>query len=76
VQVLASSRRESITDARAKVERLGFDRDHQRIVRSKVVGGNELIKLRVGPFPDRASADRVLQRMRAAGFPDAWVVVP
>ena len=63
-------------EARAKLVGLGFDLDHQRLVHSPVAGGNELIKLRVGPFPNRDSADRVLQRMRSAGFPDAWVVVP
>jgi len=76
VQVLASSKDISIAEARTKLVGLGFDRDHQKVVRSEVVGGNELIKLRVGPFPNRASADRVLQRMRAADYPDAWVVVP
>jgi cell division septation protein DedD len=76
VQVLASSQEGSISEARGKLERLGFDREHQEVVRTEVVGGNELIKLRVGPLPDRRSADRVVQRMRSAGFPDAWVVVP
>ena len=76
VQVLASSKEATVERARTKLVGLGFDRDHQRLVRSEVAGGNELIKLRVGPFPNRASADRVQQRMRAADFPDAWVVVP
>ena len=76
VQVLASSKEASIAEARTKVIGLGFDREHQVVVHSEVAGGKELIKLRVGPFPDRTSADRVLQRMRAADFPDAWVVVP
>ena len=76
VQILASSTQTSIDEAGTKLVGLGFDREHQKVVRAKVAGGNELIKLRVGPFPDRASADRVLQRMRTADFPDAWVVVP
>lgn len=76
VQVMASSKEATIADARTKLVGLGFDLDHQKVVRSEVAGGNELIKLRVGPFPNRDSADRVLQRMRAADFPDAWVVVP
>ena len=76
VQVLASSKDATVEEARTKLVGLGFDRDHQQVVRSEVAGGNELFKLRVGPFPNRASADRVLQRMRAADFPDAWVVVP
>jgi cell division septation protein DedD len=76
VQILASSTQASIDEAGTKLVGLGFDREHQKVVRAVVAGGNELIKLRVGPFPDRASADRVLQRMRSADFPDAWVVVP
>jgi len=76
VQILASSTQASIDEAGTKLVGLGFDREHQKVVRAVVAGGNELIKLRVGPFPDRPSADRVLQRMRNAGFPDAWVVVP
>ena len=43
---------------------------------ARVAGGDELHKLRVGPFPDRESADRVAERMRASGFPDAWIVAP
>lgn len=76
VQVIASARQATIDDARTKLTELGFDQAHQHVVESEVAGGNELYKLRVGPFPDRASADRVVQRMRAADFPDAWVVVP
>jgi len=76
VQVLASSKDSTVEEARTKLVGLGFDLDHQKVVRSAVAGGNELLKLRVGPFPNRDSADRVLQRMRAADFPDAWVVVP
>ncbi|MGD8439955.1 MAG: SPOR domain-containing protein [Holophagae bacterium] len=76
VQVIASARRSTIDEARDTLDGLGFDRDHQQIVESEVADGNELFKLRVGPFPDRDSADRVVKRMRAADFPDAWVVVP
>jgi cell division septation protein DedD len=76
VQLLASLKQASIEEARARLAGLGFDREHQQVVRSEVAGGATLHKLRVGPFPDRASADRVVQRMRDAGFPDAWVVAP
>ena len=76
VQVMASSKESTIAEARTKLVGLGFDRDHQKVTRAEVAGGNELLKLRVGPFPNLASADRVLQRMRAADFSDAWVVVP
>jgi cell division septation protein DedD len=76
VQVLASSRLDSVEDAREKLENLGFPRDHQFLITVEESGSPTLYKLRVGPFPDRKSADRVAQRMSAAGFPDAWVVAP
>jgi cell division septation protein DedD len=74
VQVLASSRSDAVEAARAKLVDLGFPRDNQRVMTGD--GGATLFKLQVGPFPDRSSADRVAQRMSAAGFPDAWVVAP
>ncbi len=76
VQVVAVSDRKGLADARAKVGELGFPADHQQVAQARTAGGNVLYKLRVGPFPDRTSADRVSDRMRAAGFPDAWVVTP
>ncbi|MFV2073159.1 MAG: SPOR domain-containing protein [Thermoanaerobaculales bacterium] len=76
VQVLASSRKTTVDEARPKLERLGFPRDHQQVVSTTVAGGGVLYKLRIGPFPDRASADRVAQRMQASGFSDAWIVSP
>jgi len=76
VQVLASSRADSVEDARTKLESLGFPRDHQFLITVQDPGSPTLYKVRLGPFPDRDSADRVAQRMSAAGFPDAWVVAP
>jgi cell division septation protein DedD len=76
VQLLASSKETSIEEARTKLVGLGFDREHQEVIHAEVAGGTRLHKLRVGPFPDRESADRVVQRMRTNGFPDAWVVAP
>jgi len=76
VQVLASSRSQSIESARSKLEGLGFPRDHQHLITVQDPGSPTLYKLRLGPFPDRESADRVAQRMSAVGFPDAWVVAP
>jgi len=75
VQVLASSSGSSVAAARTTLEGLGFSRDHQHLITLQEAGTGTLYKLRVGPFPDRSSADRVAQRMSAAGFPDAWVVV-
>jgi cell division protein FtsN len=76
VQVLASSKRASVESAQTRLEGLGFPRDNQHLVTVEDPGSPTLFKLRLGPFPDRSSADRVAQRMSAAGFPDAWVVAP
>jgi cell division septation protein DedD len=76
VQVLASSKLSAVDEARAKLEALGFPRDHQRVITVENPGSAALYKLRIGPFPERSSADRVSQRMSAAGFPDSWVVAP
>ena len=76
VQVLASSKQATVEAARTKLESLGFPRDHQRLITVQNPGSGALYKLRIGPFPDRPSADRVSQRMSAAGFPDSWVVAP
>jgi cell division septation protein DedD len=74
VQVLASSNSSSVADARTRLEGLGFTRDHQHLITLREPGTGTLYKLRVGPFPDRSSADRVAQRMSVSGFPDSWVV--
>lgn len=76
VQVLASSRSASVDSARTKLEGLGFPRENQHLITVQDGGSPTLYKLRLGPFPDRGSADRVAQRMSVAGFPDAWVVAP
>jgi cell division septation protein DedD len=76
VQVLASSRSESVEAAQTKLEGLGFPRENQHLITVQDAGSPTLYKLRLGPFPDRSSADRVAQRMSAAGFLDAWVVAP
>jgi rare lipoprotein A len=76
VQVLASSRSASVESARTKLEGLGFPRETQHLITVQDAGSPTLYKIRLGPFPDRSSADRVAQRMSAAGFPDAWVVAP
>lgn len=76
VQVLASSRQATVEDARDRLVGLGFPRDSQQVITVRDAGAAPLYKLRLGPFPDRSSADRVAFRMSAAGFPDAWVVAP
>jgi cell division septation protein DedD len=76
VQVLASSKLSTVEEAQAKLEALGFPPDHQHLITIQSPGAGTLYKLRIGPFLDRASADRVSHRMSAAGFPDSWVVAP
>jgi cell division septation protein DedD len=76
VQVLASTNPDAIAKAQATLEKQGFAADRQLVVRGQDSEGNELLKLRVGPFPDHASADRVARRMQGSGFSGAWVVAP
>jgi cell division septation protein DedD len=76
VQVLATSTRAAVGEARTKLEGLGFPRDNQILIRDEEAGEPVLFKLRVGPFPDRSSAERVSKRMSEAGFHGAWIVSP
>ncbi len=76
VQVVAVSRKQSVDEARTKLEGLGFSSERQHLITVQDPGSPALYKLRIGPFPDRTSADRVARRMSAAGFQNAWVVVP
>lgn len=76
VQVLASSRIQAIEKARRQLVDVGFPNSEHEVVETRVAGGGILLKLRIGPFPDHDSAERVMRRMQAAGFPDAWVVRP
>jgi len=76
VQVLASTSPETVAKAQATLQKQGFTADRQLVVRGEDGKGNELLKLRVGPFPDHASADRVAKRMQGSGFSGAWVVAP
>jgi len=76
VQVLASSSPDTVARAQATLVKQGFTAERQLVVRVPDGAGNELLKLRVGPFPDHASADRVAKRMQGSGFSGAWVVAP
>jgi cell division septation protein DedD len=76
VQVLASTSPDTVAKAQATLQKQGFTADRQLVVRGPDGAGNELLKLRVGPFPDHASADRVAKRMQGSGFSGAWVVAP
>jgi len=76
VQVVAAGNRRTATQAQGTLERLGFPRDHQHMVQETAPNGRPVFKVRVGPLPDRDSASRVSQRLKAAGFKDAWIVAP
>ena len=76
VQVLASGNIQAIEKARRRLVEVGFPNANHKVSESRVAGGGVLLKLRVGPFPDRRSASRVMTRMQQSGFPDAWVVSP
>ena len=76
VQVIASRSSETVEDARRRLVEAGFPMDHHRVVREEEAAGNVLYRVRVGPFPDDESAQRVVERMRDAGFDDAWILVP
>lgn len=76
VQVLAARHAEAVATARAKLVDLDFPRNRHWVVQTPTAEGVILYKVRVGPFPDRESAERVARRMQVSGFPDAWVVAP
>ncbi len=67
VQVLATGERENAEVVRAEVEaRLGG------VVYVEPIDG--MYKVRVGDCRSRAEAEDLLQRCRAAGYADAWIV--
>lgn len=74
--MLAVRHAEAVATARAKLIDLDFPRGRHWVVQTPTAEGTVLYKVRIGPFPDRASAERVTRRMQASGFPDAWVVTP
>ncbi len=76
VQVLAARHAEAVAKARSRLVELDFPRNRHWVVQTPTAEGVILYKVRVGPFPDRQSAERVARRMRVSGFPDAWVVAP
>ena len=76
VQVVAAGNRRVAADAGKKVEKLGFPPDHQRILAGTAANGRPVFKVQVGPLPARDSANRVVQRLKAGGFRDAWIVLP
>jgi cell division protein FtsN len=72
VQVAAFGRHDQAEGVRNRVIALGFT-PRQALV-EPAPGGK--FRVRVGPFPDGESAGRVAARLRAEGFPGAFVVRP
>ena len=70
VQIAALSQAELAEGVRQRVVALGF-------LPTQVVvfaGADGRFRVRLGPFPDLESADRVAARLHAAGFPDAFTI--
>jgi DedD protein len=64
VQVGAFSEADSARDARARVEKLGFKTYTQSVETSS----GKRIRVRVGPYADRAEADKVASQIKQAGI--------
>jgi DedD protein len=65
VQVAAYADQESLNQARGRVQKLGLKTYTQQVK----TGDGTRTRLRLGPFNDRAEADRVLERIKGAGLP-------
>jgi DedD protein len=67
VQVGAFSEADSARDARARVEKLGF----KTYTQSVATANGKRIRVRVGPYDDRAEAEKVAARIKQAGITSA-----
>jgi len=67
VQVGAYAEEGAVRAVRTRVERLGL-RTYTQVVK---VEAGERTRVRVGPFDDRAEADKVAARLQQAGLPAA-----
>jgi cell division protein FtsN len=70
VQVASLGRAEQAEGVRQRVIALGF-RAEQVLV---LPGTGGKYRVRLGPFPDQESAGRVVARLQATGFPDAFAL--
>lgn len=70
VQLGSLSQAQQGEGLRVRAVAMGFTPEQVVVLRS--AEGRFLV--RVGPFPDRESAGRVVARLRTQGFPDAFVV--
>jgi DedD protein len=67
VQVGAFAEAEAVRQTRAKLDKLGL-KSYTQVVD---VGGAPRTRVRVGPFSNRAEADKAAARIKAAGLPAA-----
>jgi DedD protein len=67
VQVGAFSDADKVREARQKLEKLGL-KTYTQVIE---VGGAKRTRVRVGPFENRADADKAAARIKAAGLPVA-----
>jgi cell division protein FtsN len=72
VQVAAVSKKADAEGVRLRVVALGFRPEQVRVV----PWAEGKYRVRVGPFPDKESGARVVARLRAGGFPQAFLVNP
>jgi DedD protein len=72
VQVVVVSKADQTETVRQRLVALGYTRT-QVVVQS---AAGSKYRVRLGPFPSEESAARVSARLRAGGFPDAFVVKP
>jgi cell division septation protein DedD len=70
VQVASLARSDQAEGVRQRVIALGF-RGEQVLV---LPGTGGKYRVRLGPFPDQESAGRVVARLQASGFPDAFTL--
>ena len=68
IQVGALTRAEQAEGVRQRVIALGFGADQVLVM----AGTGGKYRVRLGPFPDQESAGRVVARLHASGFPDAF----
>jgi cell division protein FtsN len=68
IQVSALSQADQAEGVRQRVIALGFAAEQVLVL----AGTGGKYRVRLGPFPDQESADRVEARLRAQGFPDAY----
>jgi DedD protein len=67
VQVGAYTDADKLSEVRQKVEKLGL----KTYIQVVDVGGEKRTRVRIGPFPTKAEADKTAARIKAAGLPVA-----